>query len=161
MNMDKETEDLSINLAVELNNCNDREIKKNKDRTCGGKGEIMKKLVLVLLAILLMAATAQAGGLQVTWDANTETDLAGYRVHYFYSGLTEWTVVDTGNVTSCDIVMDDALIGKLVSICVTAYDTSGNESDASEIVKKLYLPIPDDEPIVVNIQGAVVINIGQ
>ena len=45
----------------------------------------MKKLVLSLLAALALAlipAAALAWSLTVTWQANTESDLTGYKVYY-------------------------------------------------------------------------------
>ncbi len=41
----------------------------------------MKKLILTLLAVLLLAGTAFAANVTFRWDANTETDLAKYKLY--------------------------------------------------------------------------------
>ncbi len=107
----------------------------------------MKRLFLIL-AIIVMATAAQAADILVSWNANTEADLAGYKVYYAQPGDSGWTladgyvfegdfehVQDVGNVTTYTI--PDIVQGPY-AIAVTAYDTSGNESDYSEVTTKYF-----------------------
>ncbi|MFQ5772123.1 MAG: fibronectin type III domain-containing protein [bacterium] len=72
----------------------------------------------------------------VSWDANTESDLAGYKIYYGLFSRNDPAfdgyqfVVDVGNVTSRDLQIQP---GKWY-FAVTAYDTAGNESLFSEEV---------------------------
>lgn len=106
-------------------------------------------LVFLVLAGLL---TVQAAGFTVAWNANAEADLAGYNVYYWRSGLAQWEKADAGNQTSFNLEQPLENIGKQYYFRVTAYDTSGNESDASAEVKRLFLPIPEQPgiPVMIN-----------
>ena len=109
---------------------------------------------LLIIFITGLPFSAWAASLAVTWNPNTEDDLAGYRV---YSGVTSGAYgapVDVGNVTSYQIA--DVASGQTYYIAVTAYDTSNNESGFSEEVS-VTVPIPDTTPP----SGSVVINAGQ
>ena len=82
----------------------------------------------------MMVAPSVLGGQSVTlaWDANTEPDLAGYIVHYGAASGSYTNAVDVGNTTT-------ATVSNLVESCtyyfaVTAYNTSGLESDPSNEV---------------------------
>ncbi len=82
---------------------------------------------LSLLAVLLvLASPGFAGGLLVSWDPNTESDLAGYRIYYGTEPAVYTEVVDVGNVTSYTI--ENLLEGETYFLVVTAYDLNGNES---------------------------------
>ncbi len=75
----------------------------------------------------------------LTWNANTEADLAGYKV---YRGTSPGTygapiAMLQGNVTS--YVATGLQIGTSYYFVVTAYDTAGNESAYSnEVSKSIY-----------------------
>lgn len=90
----------------------------------------MKRL-LIISAILAIAGIAQAATVQVTWNANTEPDLAGYRL---YVGEVSWQYgepVDVGNVTG-HVMEITPEYGATYYFALTAYDTSGNESGYSD-----------------------------
>ena len=87
--------------------------------------------------------TAGTGGTAtLSWNANTESDLAGYKAYYGTSpksGSTPATAgysdtIDMGNVTS--YVISNLTSGVTYYFSITAYDTSTNESDLSEEVLK-------------------------
>jgi uncharacterized repeat protein (TIGR01451 family) len=70
---------------------------------------------------------------RLTWDANTEADLAGYRVRYgTTSGAAAQGAVDVGNRTACSVLDLDA--NTTYYFVVHAYDLAGNESPASNEV---------------------------
>jgi hypothetical protein len=106
----------------------------------------MKKWKMAVAVWLLVGVlsglhcTAEAATLRVSWDPNTEADLAGYRVQYRASSVLTWSVVDAGNKTQIDIpgILEN------VEYCatVTAYDASGNESAASDAVCEVLDTIP-------------------
>lgn len=90
---------------------------------------------------LAISNLALAGTANLSWDANTESDLAGYEIYYGtnprsgncppdgYSGK-----VDVGKVTSYTI--NNLTDGATYYFSVTAYDNSGNESGCSSEVSK-------------------------
>ncbi|GBD96777.1 MAG TPA: hypothetical protein ENG83_07545 [Nitrospirae bacterium] len=74
----------------------------------------------------------------LSWDAPTTnsdgtplTDLAGYKVYYGTSSSNYTESVDIGNTTGAVV---DSLSPGTWCFAVTAYDTSGNESDYSNEV---------------------------
>ena len=65
--------------------------------------------------------------LSLSWSANPEADLAGYKVHYSTTGYPYTSTVDVGNVTS--FVLSGLPTGPYF-VSVTAYDTSrDNQTD--------------------------------
>lgn len=82
-------------------------------------------------------------GIMITWQANEEADLAGYKVYYKQSGSNNFMLLsDVGNVTSytTDEIIVDAIIA------VKAYTTDadgindfreGDESSFSEVAKDI------------------------
>ena len=97
--------------------------------------------VILLFPLLFFFAVSQSYALDVTlqWDANTESDLAGYKVYYGTesrypsnpypyngTGATEGdSPIDVGNVTEFPLHLPD---GQAYLFAVTAYDTEGFES---------------------------------
>ncbi len=89
-------------------------------RSCIGR-----TIQFVLLS-LLIAGQSLAGGLVVVWDANTEPDVAGYKIYYGTAPSTYTQVIDVGNKTSH--LIDNLQEGVTYYLVVTAYDQTGNES---------------------------------
>ena len=97
---------------------------------------------IFLVAIcLLFPASALAGHLDLAWDPNSEPDLAGYRIYYGTSSgdYSDW--IDVSKATSVRItgLSDDTEY----FLALTAYDTSGNQSDFSGEVSAYALPGED------------------
>jgi hypothetical protein len=90
----------------------------------------MKKL-FTILAILAIAGIAQAATVQVTWNPNTEEDLAGYRLYVGEASGQYGEPVDVGNVTG-HVMEITPQHGAMYYFALTAYDTSGNESGYSD-----------------------------
>ena len=80
---------------------------------------------LVLLASLI-SHSAFAASVNVAWDANSESDLAGYSVHYGTASGTYIYHINAGNKTSQ--LVSNLSNGATYYFAVTAYDTAGNES---------------------------------
>ena len=82
-------------------------------------------------AVFLMFLQPFAGGpsVLVSWDANRESDLAGYKVYYGAESGRYDNDVFVGNVTSHQLTGLEA--GRRYFIAVTALDDSGNESSFS------------------------------
>ncbi len=70
----------------------------------------------------------------LSWDANSESDLAGYKVYLGTASGVYGTPADVGNVTTFQIVNFSQ--GQTYYFPVTAYDSSGNESGFSNEVSK-------------------------
>ena len=92
----------------------------------------MRTFIIAVTFLLTLASPAFAAKL-LMWNPNTESDLAGYRVYVLREDL-DTQVFDVGNVTSISFVDIFVPENKGYSFFVTAYDTSGNESDPSRIV---------------------------
>lgn len=90
----------------------------------------MKKL-FTILAILAIAGIAQAATVQVTWNPNTEPDLAGYKLYHGTASGQYGEPVDVGNVTG-HVMEITPQYGATYYFALTAYDTSGNESGYSD-----------------------------
>ncbi len=90
----------------------------------------MKKL-FIILALLAIAGTTQAATIQVTWNPNTEPDLAGYRLYVGEASGQYSEPVDVGNVTEHQLTITPQY-GATYYFALTAYDTSGNESGYSD-----------------------------
>jgi len=103
-------------------------------------GDKMKRLTLIttFMVVLLVAAISFAYDVTLSWDPPTTnidgtpiTDLAGYKVYYGNSSGTYTSSIDVGNTTTYTIT---GLQPGTYYFAVTAYDTSGNESDYSNEV---------------------------
>lgn len=104
----------------------------------------MKKLVkylVILIGCLFISTSIFATSIQVTWNANTEADLSGYKLYYGTTTSGNYTsVIDVGKVTTYSIT--NPTTGVTYYVALTAYDTSGNESEKSNEVS-VYVPVPD------------------
>ena len=95
----------------------------------GSTGVKLGLLIFILIFIpsLVFAVTAR-----VTWNKNTESDIAGYWVYYGTSPSNYDYLVGVGTTPSIDIAGLQA--GKTYYFAVTARDTSGNQSGFSRQV---------------------------
>ncbi len=89
-------------------------------------------ILVVSIAAILGVTTAFAQNVTVSWDANTENDLAGYNLYIGESTQTYSGVVDVGNAT--EFTWNNLDAGKTFYFAVTAYDLSANESGFSQEV---------------------------
>ncbi len=87
----------------------------------------------VLLCALLVSVWARAAQVTLVWDANTESDLAGYRIHYgTASGCYTVTVEVDKSTPTCTILnLSD---GQTYYFAASAYTASGAFSGYSNEV---------------------------
>lgn len=79
-----------------------------------------------VLALLLLAPLAFSASVRLQWDANTESDLAGYRVHI---GLVSGAYTETRDAGArTNFVWDGLIANTAYFFVVTAYNTAGLES---------------------------------
>lgn len=102
---------------------------------CLRRGRHVLGLALVVAGMgLSQAALGQqavgAAPVTLAWDANTETDLAGYRVHLGQASGQPTSTFEAGRDTT--ITLDTLTPGETYYVVVTAYNTSGMESLPSE-----------------------------
>lgn len=96
--------------------------------------------------MLTIWSCASAQTVIVTWDANTEPDLAGYKIYYGTQSRTYDTIINIGADTIK--LLNGFEVDKEYFFAVTAYDSAGNESEYSDevsIVIKLKDKIPPNK----------------
>jgi hypothetical protein len=93
-------------------------------------------IIAIFIVVVCMPIMVHAGDVTLAWDANKESDLAGYRVfareegHAYDYLKPAWE----GPETTCTVAVDG--YEKDYQFVVRAYDTSGNESgDSNEVTK--------------------------
>ncbi len=96
----------------------------------------MKKIfitaILTFLFVLGLSGAVWAESVTLEWDANTESDLDGYKIYTGLSTGTYDSTVDVGNVTTYTVL--NLTAGTTYYFVATAYDTSGLESGYSNEV---------------------------
>lgn len=103
-------------------------------------------IILILFLFVFWVNSALAGSAILQWNANTESDLAGYKIYYGTSARTGidpkictmcgyTTKVDVGKVTTYTI--NNLTNSQTYYFSISAYDTSANESAFSSQVSKL------------------------
>lgn len=98
-----------------------------------------------LLTALLLSVWARAQQVTLTWDANTESDLVGYKVHYGTNSRAYATTLDVRNVTTFTVAGLNA--GQTYYFAATAYSASGSQSGYSNEVS-YSVPADDTTPSV-------------
>jgi hypothetical protein len=95
------------------------------------------------VALLSVPRLAAAGSLSIAWDANAESDLAGYVVHYGTAAGAYSNAVNVGKQTS--ITLQNLTAGQRYYVAVKAYNASGRASTFSAEVSAVVAPsVPDD-----------------
>lgn len=86
------------------------------------------------IPVTLAVTAPQSSTAELSWDPNTESDLAGYKVYAGTSSRSYGPPIDVGNVTSFKVI--NLAKGQTYYFAVTAYNTSGAESGFSNEVSK-------------------------
>jgi len=97
------------------------------------------RFLKIPILILFIAQFAYASGIKVSWEKNSESDLAGYKVYYGTASHNYQSCLDAGAFTSIEI--DGLTHGKTYYISVSAYDKLGNESASSQ---EFHATIPEN-----------------
>jgi len=110
-------------------------------------------LLGLIASFLILPSYVLAAQIKMAWDANTEPDLAGYKVYYVtasgYNGGFG-TPIDVGNVTTYTIT--GLTQGQTYYIAVTAYDNaipaneSGYSDEVSDVATDSGTPLADTTP---------------
>ncbi len=99
-----------------------------------------KKLVFAVIFSLLFSVSTVVFGQQsdvvkLGWDANTESDLAGYKIYTGTVSGTYTNIIDVHNVT--EFTIPNLTVDTTYFFAATAYDSSGNESGYSNEISYL------------------------
>ena len=93
----------------------------------------VRRMSFIILACVLsmptFATVTPAATVDLQWDANTEPELAGYKIHWGTSSGNYSSSKDVGKTTTCTLTGLDE--GKTYYLAATAYDGSNNESGYS------------------------------
>ncbi len=99
-------------------------------RIIGSMSRKVSFLTLLAFSLLLSPMVAYGATVDLAWDANTESDLAGYKIYYGTASGNYSHSIDVGNVTQYTLTgLDDGITYYLAA---TAYDVDDNESAYSE-----------------------------
>ena len=97
-----------------------------------------KKLIITILVTFIFSflpGITFAGSAVLSWQANSEPDIAGYSIYYGTLSRSYSSPIPVGKITTYTISNLDE--GKKYYFAVTALDTSGNESGYSTEVSKV------------------------
>jgi hypothetical protein len=105
-------------------------------------------LVSFFLVYFSLSGIAQGSEVKFSWLPNSETDLAGYKIHYGLVSENYTNVVDVANPAvengRIRVALSGFTPGKTYYFAATAYNNSGLESDfSSEIVWECPEPEPE------------------
>ncbi|MGH3454699.1 MAG: Ig-like domain-containing protein, partial [Nocardioidaceae bacterium] len=111
-------------------------------RGCPGIGDGRRRSVLrvwrwTVLLLLLTPAIAYPGQATLSWNANSEPDVAGYKVYFGQASRSYQPAIDVGD--NIGYTVTGLQEGRLYFFAVTAYDSSGNESVFSSEVSMTVL----------------------
>jgi len=116
----------------------------------------MYKILSLLLTVGMLCSMvhlAEADTVTLGWNPNTETDLAGYRLHYgnnprAQATYTQTVPINNRNATTWELTLPDGVY----YFALTAVDLAGNESGFSnevmaEISEVTVPPPPPPPPV--------------
>lgn len=99
----------------------------------------MKRLLIVAALLVLLGGSLHAADLALAWDANTEPDIAGYKIYYGKVSGTYDHSVNVGNVVQFTVT---GLTNGTWYFAVTAENTSNLESGFSNEVSAVIATPP-------------------
>jgi hypothetical protein len=97
------------------------------------------RFIIAILVLLACSAPAFAGDVTLSWDPNSETNLAGYRIYYGTGPGVYTTPITVGTQTSYTITN---LAPGTYFFAVTAFNTLGLESGFSNEVSTTITTTP-------------------
>lgn len=96
---------------------------------------VFLSLLTLAMFFSLFAVKAHSAQATLTWDLNTETDLAGYKLYYGIERGNYSYYIDVGNQSSYTV--SDLEPNQVYYFAATAYDIDNNESDFSDEITYL------------------------
>ncbi len=94
--------------------------------------------------LLCLPVVAIADSVVLTWNPNTEEDLAGYKVYVGTTPAAYTDIIDVGHVTTYTI--SDLVPGETYYFALTAYDIYANESGYSPEMSTTISGAPSSAP---------------
>jgi len=94
---------------------------------------VFNSLILLIIFVAKLIFTTQiiyGASLNLAWDANTEGDIAGYKIYYEISSRDYGETIDVENITTYEL--SGLTDGTTYYIALTAYDILNNESEKSD-----------------------------
>ena len=117
----------------------------------------MRRYLLLLLLIVGCSVKADVKTYNLSWDANTEPDLAGYKIYQWIGADTTLSPLDTlisganytqyyiKTITETTTTIQAESDGiNYIQVGMSAIDVSGNESNLG--LSKFYLTLDSDAP---------------
>lgn len=92
----------------------------------------MSITLLLIVGVILLPSRIMAADVALAWNANTESNLSGYKIYYGTSSGNLNNSVNVGKVTTYTVT--GLPLGVTYYFAATAYNTAGNESGYSNIV---------------------------
>jgi hypothetical protein len=89
-----------------------------------------KHFILGLILLVFLPGVLHSENVTMSWNPNTEPDLAGYKLYYGLSSRDYSVEINTGNTTN--YVVGGLDTGVMYYFALKAYDLFGNVSDFSE-----------------------------
>ena len=89
-------------------------------------------MAALLALLLLLLSYSVSNAVTLAWDANSEPDLAGYKLYRGYAPGVYDVITDVGNVTTYEVT--GLALNQGYYFAVTAYNTEGLESGFSNEV---------------------------
>jgi hypothetical protein len=93
---------------------------------------LLLSLAAFFLTFHILTPNAFSSQVTLAWDPNTEPELAGYKLYYGNASQSYSQVIDVGDTTL--YTTNNLTNGNTYYFAVTAYDTSGYESEYSNEV---------------------------
>ncbi len=118
-----------------------------------GRILIKRTLIAYVPIILLLGFCSQvmAASVHLAWDASASPNISGYKIYIGNSSGAYDRILSVGNLTSYTI---PDLVEGTWYFAVTAFDTSGNESNFSnEIEKQIGSASPPPSPVPCDFNG--------
>jgi hypothetical protein len=112
-----------------------------------------------ILLIAVIAGKALAVDLTYEWDANTETNLAGYRLHWGPASRKYTNAITT---TATTATVSNVVPGAIYYAAATAFVRHGTNETQSEYSAELAFVVPPTAPkglrVKLNLQSATALN---
>jgi VCBS repeat-containing protein len=110
--------------------------------------------ILSFLFFTFLPAVTHAAQADISWLPNSETNLAGYEIHYGTTSQNYTTVIDVGLPEPVDgrihAAVDDLAEGNTYFFAAKAYDSNGDESDYSQEISYTVTSSEPSPPPVAN-----------